>query len=119
MVMPVRVGALARRLRPRGFHVFEFEMPLDLRGVVGFSIHFHVGINEKVDRRPILGRRQYEVATGAERHAIGIKMAEEVISFCGVLVRFRNIYRHPAMTLRLEKRPTVVSCDLTFATLLW
>src|ERR1700747_1419556 len=63
---------------PRLFRVFYFrkaELLVDF--FVGFSVDFDIGVDEVIQRRAILLRRQHDVASRRELHAIGVNCAKE------------------------------------------
>src|ERR1700746_3203286 len=70
------LGSDWRRL----FRVFYFrkaELLVDF--FVGFAVDFDIGVDEVIQRRAILLRRQHDVASRRELHAIGVNCAEEII----------------------------------------
>src|SRR5438876_6304173 len=76
------------------------------------SVHFNVRINEVVQRRPSLRRREHQIAANVELHAVCIMRAKEVCALRGILPRLRGVQRDPAKAVQIKLSPTVIAADL-------
>src|ERR1700726_1123452 len=97
--IPSQMPALSHSILKRE-HRFQLERsPIELR----------VGINEIVQRLPLLRRVQANVAPDSELHAVVVMRAEKIILLLRMLPSFGRIHRDPPVTLHIKLRPAVIS----------
>src|SRR5271169_4017179 len=80
---------------------------------VRLPVDFDIGVDEIVERRPVLLGRQGQIAANGELHAVRIQRAEKVIVLGRILPGFGDIHRNPARAAHIKFRPTMVTGDFT------
>src|SRR5215468_9568989 len=73
------------------------------------AANFHVGIDEIVQRVPLLLRIELQVAADGELNPVRVVRAEEIVLPLRVLPGFRDVYRNPAGLGSKKLRPTVIT----------
>jgi len=92
------------------------EFALHVLGGIWLAVDLDVGIDEEVERWPVLLGHESQIAPHGKRDAILGQVAEIVFNHLGIfvlhLVGFRNIDRDPTSSRRLEFGPAVVASNL-------